>query len=223
MLVDWAKQRLTKPFLDEEEEKCELCEDFASMQVDSMKFWLPKFVLEIRRRDGTHYPPDTLYAICTGLNHSLKSADRADINIFTDPGFICFKETLDAEMKQLKATGNYQCKKAEVVKSQHEDLLWEKGLLGDHNPKVLLDTMVYYIGLFFAIRGREHCRLRHNPSQLHLYEPVGETPYLCFTEDVSKTNQGGLLHRKKTPKEVVHHANLANPQRCLIRLYKLYN
>ena len=42
--VDWAKQRLTKPFLNEEEEKYELCEDFTSMQVDSMRFWLPKFV-----------------------------------------------------------------------------------------------------------------------------------------------------------------------------------
>ena len=52
---------------------------------------------------------------------SLKNTDRADINILTDPGFICFKETLDAEIKQLKE------------------------LLGDHNPKVLLDTMVYYI------------------------------------------------------------------------------
>ena len=115
-------------------------------------------------------------------------------------------------MKQLKATWNYQHKKAEIVKSQHEDLLWEKGLLGDHNPKVLLDTMVYYIGLFFfAIRRGEHRRLRHNPFQLHLYEPLGETPYLCFTKDVLKTNQGGLLHRKKAPKEVVRHANLANP------------
>ena len=78
------------------------------------------------------------------------------------------------------------------------------------------------MAFFFAIRGGERRCLRHNPSQLHLYEPVGETPNLCFTEDVSKTNQGDLLHCKKAPNEVVHHANLANPQRCLIRLYKLY-
>ncbi len=59
-------------------------------------------------------------------------------------------------MKALNATGNYQRKEAEVVKPHHEDLFWEKRLLGDHYPKVLLDTMVYYIGLFFFCyqRGR---------------------------------------------------------------------
>ncbi len=28
--ADWAKQRLIKHFVDEEEEKCELCEDFCN-------------------------------------------------------------------------------------------------------------------------------------------------------------------------------------------------
>ena len=78
------------------------------------------------------------------------------------------------------------------------------------------------LGCFFAIGGGEHRRLRHNPSQLRLFEPVGETPYLCFTEDFSKTNQDGLLHRKKAPKEVIHYVNVVNSERCLIRLYKLY-
>ena len=77
------------------------------MPVKLMKIWLPKFVLEIHRRDSTHYPPDTFHAIWTGLNCSLKSAKRPDINIFTHSGFICFKEILDAEMKQLKAMGKY--------------------------------------------------------------------------------------------------------------------
>lgn len=85
---------------------------------------------------------------------------------------------------------------------------------------MLLDTLVYYIGLCFALRsGQEHHRLRHCPSQIRLVERVGTTPCLVY-EDVSKTNQGGLQYRKCERKEVVF--NTDNPQRCLIRLYKQY-
>ena len=101
--------------------------------------------------------------------------------------------------------------------------MWEKGLLGEHNPQVLLDTLVYYIGLYFAIWGGEHRKLRHDPSQIQLVEPAGGMPYLVFMEDVSKTNQGGLEHRKKVPKQVVHHLHAEAPERCLVRLYQLYN
>ena len=55
-----------------------------------------------------------------------------------------------------------------------------------------MDTLVYYIGLCFALRsGQEHCRLRHHPSQFKLIDTFGSTPCLVY-EDVCKTNQGGL-------------------------------
>jgi integrase len=180
-------------------------------------------VFEVRRQDKQHHPPDSLYSICSSLQRSLKFSDRADIKLLTDLKFSRFQGTLDAEMKRLRSTGKYKKQQAEVVDVEQEDALWAKGLLGDGNPQVLLDTLVFYIGLYFAIRGGEHRQLRYRSSQLQVVEHADATPYLVYTENVSKTNQGGLLHRKKLPKKVVHHANVQFPERCLLRLIRLYN
>ena len=58
--------------------------------------------------------------------------------------------------------------------------------------------MVFYIGLFFTLHSEaEHRNLRYKPSQIELIEPDNERAYLKYTEDVSKSNQGGLTSRKK--------------------------
>ena len=67
----------------------------------------------------------------------------------------------------------------------------------------------------------EHRRLRLNPPQIELFQPANGQAYVMHTEDVSKTNQGGLAHRLRAPKQV-HYANDVNPYCFLVRLYKLY-
>ena len=108
------------------------------------------FVLEVRKqKDGEPYPPNTLYQLVCGLQRQLRESGRAEIKLLDNPSLHGFKATLDGEMMRLNSTGNYLDKKqAQLISIAEEERLWELGLLGDHNPDVLLHTLVYQIGLF---------------------------------------------------------------------------
>ena len=43
-----------------------------------------------------------------------------------------------------------------------------------------------------------------------------------YNESTSKNNSGGLKNRKVKPKQVVHYANMDNPDRCFVKLLKKY-
>ncbi len=125
---------------------------------------------------------------------------------FADHDFADFKKSLDAEGLGSKK------RQAEPLSLDEEEILWEKGLLGDKDPHTLLDTMVFCNGLYFALRsGREHRQLRLRPCQIELFEMEGERPYLKYTEDLSKNRPGGIKGRKIKPKVVIHHANSTIP------------
>ena len=180
------------------------------MQLDH---WLSKFVVETRRSDGALYPPNTLYAICCGLLRAVREL-RPQINFLKDPEFSGFRKTLDGEMKRLRATGlGTKCKQAEPLTVAEENQLWEKGLLGNHSPQVLLDTMLFLCGIHFALRsGQEHQTLKI--TQFDIVNPTDSgAPYLIYTENTSKNNSGGLTSRKIRAKTVTHHSNLVNPSR----------
>ena len=167
--------------------------------------WLSKFVLEVRRQDGEPYPPQTLYQICCGLQRYVREL-HPDFNFMKDPQLAGFQRTLDGEMKRLRSVGlGAKRRQAEPIQVSEENVLWEKGLLGCTTPQVLVDTMVFLCGLYFALRsGQEHRSL--TLDQLELFEPDDGPAYLLYTENASKNNTGGLAQCKVQPKHVVHHS-----------------
>ena len=108
---------------------------------EEMDFWLSRFILEIRRKDGKPYPPNSLYQICCGLLRHLRGSGRAEVNLFEQARFHNFCTVLDSEMKRLNSTGQYIHKRqAEPITVEDENCLWDLGLLGDTSPIVLLHT-----------------------------------------------------------------------------------
>ena len=87
-------------------------------------------------------------------------------------------------------------RKAECI-TQDEEVVWSKGLLGDHFPKALLNTMFYINGSYFTYAQGKN--IRHFPCQIQTEEREGEIPYLQCTENASKNKQGGLRGRMTTP------------------------
>ena len=189
-----------------------------------LQHWLTQFILEIRKRDGSEYTPNSLHHIIAGIMRHLRLNGQPSIDFFQGSDFSEFRQTLDAEMKRIQGLGvGSKKKQAEIITEEEEELLWEKGLLGDSTPESLLNTVIFYNGLYFALRsGKEHRQLRYSPCQIQVIEQPGQRAYLQYTEDVSKNHPGGLRGRKITPKCVVHHSNTENTKRCFVTIFKKY-
>ena len=72
---------------------------------------------------------------------------------FKEPGFSKFRIVLDSEMKRLRAAGvGTVQQKAEPITLEEEEVLWQRGILGDSTPHSLLDTMLYMNRLYFALQ-----------------------------------------------------------------------
>lgn len=59
-------------------------------------------------------------------------------------------------------------------------------------------------------------------SQLQIKTDQDGTQYLLYTEDVSKTNSGGLNSRKVDPNIVRVYEDEECPEKCVVKLYKKY-
>ena len=111
--------------------------------------YLRYFVLEARAKDGKKYPPTTIRGILSALNRIYKES-KAPFSILDkgNPDFHELHLTLDRVTSDLHREGIGVSKKsAMVIPFEHENLFWEKQLLGYCTPKALQRAVFYVSGL----------------------------------------------------------------------------
>ena len=91
--------------------------------------------LETRKQNGQPYPPETLYHIFCGIMRQVRLT-RPGLDFFHDKAFAECRTVLDSKMKRLKREGVVvKGRKAEPL-TEEEQILWDKGILGDHSKGI---------------------------------------------------------------------------------------
>lgn len=120
----------------------------------SMDYWLSRFIKECRRKDGSPYPPNTLYNIAASIQRTIRDVHgRSDVNMFDfkDTHFTEFRKQLDSRMKELTNQGvGIHRNRADPVTDEDKMKLWDTGVIGYANAKslsyaVFLTTVKYLV------------------------------------------------------------------------------
>ena len=134
------------------------------------------------------------------------------------------RNVLDNVMKQRTASGLGVRVSSSVISLEQENVMFQNGILGGDNPKMLLNTVIYMMGLHFALRGGvEHSRLRRQGFDAQITVNVDDKgrQRLIYKEDpLQKNNQGGIGCRNSN--KIVYVYEASDEQRCPVRLFKKY-
>ena len=181
------------------------------------------FVMEVKDACGKDYNRDTLYDLVIMVQSFFKENGKL-YKFLDDPDFFYLKNTLDNRMKQLSKEGKIAPRiKAMPISLEEEEMLWEKGILGDENPTKLVDTLLYLLGIHFALRAaKEHKDLKVDQQIKVMFDAEVALKYLYYEENTSKCNQGGLASRFVEGKKSRAYQNVVNSDRCVVRLYEKY-
>ena len=123
---------------------------------EDLDTYLGEWMLNLKKADGSDYEPDSITSFHCGVSRYLKD-NGYGVNIVNDSRFETSNRVLKAKRKQLKSAGlGNKPNKAEPISDEHLELLWEKGLIGMHSAKALLNML--YLTEGFGLRASHESR-----------------------------------------------------------------
>ncbi len=130
-----------------------------NLSKESLCYAMCAFVSEIKRQDGQEFGGKGLYNLVILIQFHLEKRGMMWC-LLDDDEFVKLKFTVDNLMKMRCADRVSVAKSASPISLADEDIMWEKGILGEDTPVKLRNTMLYLLGLMCALRGgrnRELC------------------------------------------------------------------
>ena len=161
--------------------------------MDELQADLCVFIVEIRKENGEQYPPSSMYDLISGLSLYLER-EHGFTNKLVSGAFRSVRNTLDNIMKERTAEGVGGRPERDAILEEHEQVLWEKGILGEDSPDKLRQTVFFLIGVRFGFGGlkEQYDLMRYPDSQINIVKIDGKD-VLVYREFQSKTRQGGYL------------------------------
>ena len=126
------------------------------MNSESLNYWMQRFVLEVRKQDGSEYPSRSLYYIVCGLLRFMRDENIHNMNILDekDHRFGVFQRVLDARMKELLSKGlGTKVRQADPILPEDEEKIWNQKVFGMQSSLALQYTVFFYNCKLFGLRG----------------------------------------------------------------------
>ena len=226
--VDWCNERLEKFNYDPAIYYCDLFK-LEGLEKDNLNHALCRFIPEVtcKRGEGP-FPGATLYQMIVAIQKYL-NVNKIKWKLIDGDDFEDTRTVLDKVMQERTVQNIGVVKRqAGIISYEHEESLWQKGVLGEDTPDRLRNTVLFLLGINVCLRAiEEHYYLHHDTevsnSQLSFVNnPKGIGCILYEEDSVTKTHDGGLHDMCHDRKTVWIYPNLGNPSRCLVRLIKKY-
>ena len=165
------------------------------MPVGDLIYALIRFIHEVHKVDGTNYPSETLYSMIMMIQGFLMTRGK-EFCFLEDICLKGVKNSLDNCMKALAKQGYVQPRNQAIpITHKEEDILWEKGILGDQTPEVLVNMLMYLLRIHFTLHGREEhkaLKVGHFVQIRLIYDDDLDVKFLQYQPTQLKNNQGGI-------------------------------
>ena len=153
----WRQNRINEGTGEGEISWCDV--DRPDLDPEVLAHVLLTFINEIKRADGQDYPPNTVYSIIVMMQLFFEKKGRT-WKLLDGKLFNSVRNTVDNIMKRCSMSRIAQkVKRSEPISITDEEEMWDFGLLGEETPDVLRNTVMYLIGLTFALRGERNIEL----------------------------------------------------------------